>query len=232
MANRSETVRVTTPQQDLAPAKNILDGVSNVFSLAPKDLVRTSSDKYFGEIEIKPEELATSSLSEPIKEFFAAICAIADPEGKMAWAHPQPTVRLLNTGRSGSIWLGMISNSEGVFGIKVTGTTLDVFYGNRVEVAIMPDQRPTDLADEHMTKLNGFGIGEAYQNLVKYVESVGAAQVAEQLFVFAKSITPISSSSRSVKRIFRDIISPPWLIKNKSLIKNSLRRSGMGRGRC
>lgn len=189
MTSPSETVRVAAPQEDLAPAQDILDGVSNVFSLAPEGCISTSSDKRFSKIEIKQRQLAESSLSEPIKEFFAAVCAIEDPESKMGWVNSTPTVRLLNTGRSGSIWLGMISAPHGVFGLMITGTTLDVFYSNRVEVTIMPDQRPTDLADEHMTKLNGFGIGEAYQNLVRYVESAGAAQVAKELFAFAESVT-------------------------------------------
>ncbi|GEM_PF-3806161 len=190
MTSRSETGETTSPQQeDITPARDILDGVADVFSLALEGKITTSSDGHFGEIGIKPEELAASRLSQPIKDFFVAVCAIPDPKGEMKWAHPQPTVRLLNTGRSGSIWLGMISQSHGVFGLMVEGRTATVFHGKRVNATIMASSQSTESANKHRARLNRFGIGEEYRDLVKYVKSAGAVQVAKELFAFAESVT-------------------------------------------
>lgn len=169
-------------ETSLEEARAIRSGVT---LLLRKIRVDTTSDQVkFGQKDISPEQIAKSKLSDPIKEFFAAVCATPNE------IHSAPGMRLLGSDRSSTIWLGMISNSGDVFGLRVTGTTREVFRGGKqVEVVVMPDRRPTDPANEHRAKLDKLGIGDAYQDLVEHIESTGTFNVAEELFAFAQSVT-------------------------------------------
>lgn len=149
-----------------------------VADLVPAVKIETASKTpQVGQMEVTPQELEASSLSQPIKDYLIA----GKPEEPLQ-------IRLLKSPTEAVLWMGKSSTEQETVALMVTANTREVFRGEPVQITIVPFQYPNENEEQYHSRLQNLGLLEPYQQLKAHIVSVGSLEILNEVFSFARSI--------------------------------------------